>query len=112
MDWPGWSRSGKTTDAAVESLLAYAERFRVVPEIAGIAFPDDLKPEVVDRIIGSGATDFGVPEKVHRIEREPVDEGEIIRQLEILKASWVFFAGVRGVVSAELQKGPRGGGRD
>jgi hypothetical protein len=112
LDWPGWSRSGKTEVAAVESLLAYAERFRFVPEIAGVAFQVDFKPQVVDCVQGGGATDFGVPEKVHQIEREPVDESEIARQLEILKASWTFFGDVRDVVSAELRKGPRGGGRD
>ena len=27
-DWPGWSRSGKTRDEALERLVEYAERYR------------------------------------------------------------------------------------
>ena len=32
VDWPGWSRSGKTEDAAVESLIAYAERYAPIAD--------------------------------------------------------------------------------
>ena len=28
LDWPGWSRSGKDEDAAIEALHDYAERYR------------------------------------------------------------------------------------
>ncbi len=34
------------------------------------------------------------------------------RDLTLLQACWAFFDAVRARVSAELQKGPRGGGRD
>jgi hypothetical protein len=27
VEWPGWSRSGKTVDAALEALVAYADRY-------------------------------------------------------------------------------------
>jgi hypothetical protein len=112
LDWPGWSRSGKSEDAAIESLLAYADRFNAVPELAGIAFPTTSGTDVVDQLGGGGVTDFGVPAQIHKIEREPIDETEVNRQLELLKACWIFFGSVRNIVSAELRKGPRGGGRD
>lgn len=32
--------------------------------------------------------------------------------MTLLQAAWAFFDQVRGRVSAELRKGPRGGGRD
>jgi hypothetical protein len=34
------------------------------------------------------------------------------RELTLMQACWAFFDEVRGRVSAEMQKGPRGGGRD
>ena len=34
------------------------------------------------------------------------------RELTLLEACWAFFDAVRSRVSAELQRGPRGGGRD
>ncbi len=34
------------------------------------------------------------------------------RELTLLQACWAFFDAVRACVSAELQRGPRGGGRD
>ena len=37
---------------------------------------------------------------------------ELERELKLMQAAWKFFDGVRGRVSAEMQKGPRGGGRD
>ena len=37
--------------------------------------------------------------------------GELARQLSLMQACWAFFDEVRSRVSAELQQGPRGGGR-
>jgi hypothetical protein len=34
------------------------------------------------------------------------------RELTLMQAGWAFFDDVRSRVSAELQRGPRGGGRD
>jgi hypothetical protein len=111
LDWPGWSRSGKTEDEAIETLLAYAPRYQPVVEIAGLTrLPTSAT--VVDRLPGGGSTTFGVPDKVHAIEHEPIDEKELARQIELLKACWTFFDQVTDTVSAELRKGPRGGGRD
>jgi hypothetical protein len=37
---------------------------------------------------------------------------EVDRELKLLRACWSFFDKMRSQVSAKLQKGPRGGGRD
>jgi hypothetical protein len=37
---------------------------------------------------------------------------EIDRKITLLQACWAFFDGVARQVSAEMRKGPRGGGRD
>ena len=36
VDWPGWSRSGKTEELALEALAAYGERYAVVAGEAGL----------------------------------------------------------------------------
>ena len=51
LDWPGWARSGKDEAAAIETLLDYAERYRVVTDRAGIEFePGEI--DVVERLAG------------------------------------------------------------
>jgi hypothetical protein len=40
-----------------------------------------------------------------------MSSAELARELALMQASWAFFDGVRSRVSAELRRGPRGGGR-
>jgi hypothetical protein len=111
LDWPGWSRSGKTEGEALDTLLAYAPRYQPVIELAGLKrLPSDA--EVIDRLPGDATTSFGVPGKIHRVDYEPIDATELRRQVDLLKACWTFFDDVTSSVSANLRKGPRGGGRD
>jgi len=35
VDWPGWCRSGRTEEAALENLLSYADRYAPVATAAG-----------------------------------------------------------------------------
>ena len=35
VDWPGWSRSGKTEELAIEALIAYAQRYAPIATAAG-----------------------------------------------------------------------------
>jgi hypothetical protein len=113
LDWPGWSRSGKTEEAAVESLLAYAARYAPVATQAGLEFPARLEAEVVERSKGGSGTDFGVPSTLtHEADARPVDEKEAKRLASIVEAAWSTFDRVAAGAPAELRKGPRGGGRD
>ena len=41
-----------------------------------------------------------------------MSEAQLERGLELLRGCWAFFDGVAARVSAEMRKGPRGGGRD
>jgi len=45
-------------------------------------------------------------------EQGPMSEAELERGITLLRACWAFFDGVAARVSAEMRKGPRGGGRD
>ncbi len=112
LDWPGWSRSGKTEEDAVEALLAYIGRYQPLLEAAGISWSLPSAVDIVDRQPGDMTTNYGAPNIIHPIEREPMTEFELSRQVALLRASWTYFDDVSGRVSPELRKGPRGGGRD
>ena len=115
VDWPGWSRGAKTPELALELLESYRMRYRPVADIAGLA--DDLDSagalEVVEDAVGTGSTDFwGISFAPSDLEQEPMDDVELDRKIALLRACWAFFDATRARVSAEMQKGPRGGGRD
>jgi hypothetical protein len=114
LDWPGWCRSGKTEELALEALAAYAPRYAVVAEQAGIELPAGIgdRFEVVERVQGSGATDFGIPHEVTAGDDASVSAKEAKRQSELVAAAWAVFDRVVAGAPAELRKGPRGGGRD
>lgn len=115
IDWSGWPRAGKkTSEAAIDELLAYRERYHEVLRPAGIAAilnPGDRVDEI-DTLEGTGVTDFGVPDAVHAIEHRSMDDEECARQLTVLRAIWKYFDDSAVKVSPELRKDPRGGGRD
>ena len=113
LEWPGWSRSGKTPEAAIEALLAYAPRYAVVAKRAGLAFPASFDADIVERTGGGSATDFGVPSALtFEADGRPADAAEAGRLATIVDAAWKTFDAVAATSPAELRKGPRGGGRD
>ena len=111
VDWPGWSRSGKTEELALTALRDYAPRYAVVAEEAGVLF-EPTEYEVVERTDGGGGTDFGVPSSITFLDHRAVDAAEAERLARLVEAAWTVFARVAAGAPAELRKGPRGGGRD
>ena len=114
IDWPGWSRGAKTGPSAVEVLESYRARYRPVAARAGLGAEFDAAGplELVEDHVGVGSTDFwGISFAPSSFELEPMGEPEIERKLSLLDAAWRYFDDVAGRVSAELQRGPRGGGR-
>ncbi len=114
-DWPGWDRSGKTEEGALETLEAYRPRYAKVAELAGLGeeFGRAGPLEVVEHIVGMGMTDFyGVSCRPAAPEHDQLSEADCERKIALLRASWTYFDSVAEHVSAELRKGPRGGGRD
>jgi len=114
-DWPGLARGAKTGEAAIERLLAYLPRYAPVAKLAGMdaKFPANATVDVVERYPGTGSTDFwGISFAFSDIDRQAMSREALDRELTLLRACWAFFDAVRSRVSAELQKGPRGGGRD
>lgn len=114
-DWPGLERGAKTGDTAIDKLRTYLPRYTVVAKLAGVAAELASTPDidVVDKYPGTGSTDFwGISFAFSSIDGQPILGDELERQLNLMRGCWAFFDGVRGRVSAEMQKGPRGGGRD
>jgi hypothetical protein len=114
VDWPGWCRSGKGEEAALEALADYAPRYALVVAAAKIAFRPGLSRgmTVVERLRGDGGTEFGVPGKISDHDREPLTAAQARRRVALLEAAWVVFDRVVAGAPATLRKGPRGGGRD
>ncbi|MBE7556720.1 MAG: hypothetical protein HS126_37190 [Anaerolineales bacterium] len=114
-DWPGLSRGAKTGEEAVEKLRAYIPRYAQVAKLAEMdAEFDTIKSvEVVEQYPGTGSTDFwGISFAYSSIDKQGMSGDELERELRLMQACWAFFDDVRQRVSAEMQKGPRGGGRD
>jgi hypothetical protein len=115
VDWPGWSRGAKTPELAVEALESYRERYRPVAVAAGLGarFQKEGPFETIEDMIGAGSTDFwGISFSKCAAEQEPMTASELDRKILLLEACWAFFDRVADEVSAEMRKGPRGGGRD
>ena len=115
VDWPGWSRGAKTPEQAMELLESYRQRYQPVALAARSADEfDAVGPlEVVEDRVGTGSTDFwGISFSPSDLEHEPMDDTELDRKIELLRACWGFFDVTAARVSAEMRTGPRGGGRD
>ncbi len=117
--WPGLERGAKTGEAAIERLLSYVPRYEAVTKLAGMeaAFATttggDVVADIVEQYPGTGSTDFwGISFAFSSIDRQILSGEELERELTLMRACWAFFDDVRSCVSAEMQRGPRGGGRD
>jgi hypothetical protein len=111
LEWPGWSRSGKDEERALDALAAYLPRYAPVVKRAGLAAPTDVFT-VVERIGGNTSTDFGVLDRPAEADRAKLTAVSARRLAALVTATWDEFADIVAVTPAELTKGPRGGGRD
>ena len=113
-DWPGWGRSVKLGGDVLPVLEAYRPRYAKVAELAGLGREFDAagKLEVVEELEGTGMSEFyGVSGRTAAPEYEQMSDAECTRKVALLQATWAYFDDVASRVSAELRKGPRGGGR-
>jgi hypothetical protein len=112
LDWPGWSRSGRTEEAALAALASYADRYRRIVVAAGVHWAGVGELVVAERRPGTSTTDFGAPAVVAMTESDPMPEDRAGRAAALVRAAWHFFDGVVDSSPEALVKGPRGGGRD
>jgi hypothetical protein len=114
-DWPGLERGAKTEEIAIERLLSCVPRYAAVTKLAGLEATFAVRPvvDVVERYPGPGSTDFwGISFGFSSIDQQAMSGEALERELTLMRACWAFFDEVHSRVSAEMQKGPRGGGRD
>lgn len=115
LDWPGWSRGARDEAGALEALVAYGERYRgIVGGVTDFQTPADTSGlEVIERLKGGGATDFGVASLPASSDEEDLAEDEAARLEALLRACWKGFDRIAlEAAGVELRKGPRGGGRE
>lgn len=116
IDWPGWCRSGRDENSAVQALVEYGPRYAraLRPAKLGFAAPTDVSAfEVMERLRGSATTDFGAPGEAPADDSRPVPGGDLRRYEAILRACWQTLDEAADVAAGKrLRKGPRGGGRD
>lgn len=114
-DWPGLERGAKTGEAAIERLLSYVPRYAAVTKLAGMepAFATIPAFDIIEQYSGTGSTDFwGISFAFSGIDQQAMSGETLERELILMRACWEFFDDVRSRVSAEMQPGPRGGGRN
>jgi hypothetical protein len=118
LDWPGWCRRAKTDQEALDALAEYARRYGVVAKRGGARFPAGvLSFDVVERMPWRGGkafspVDFGALGSAAQRDSEPLTAAQAKRLAALLDAAWGVLDDVVAGAPAELQKGPRGGGRD
>ena len=98
----------------IERLRAYLPRYATVATLAGMdtEFAAATSLDVVEQYPGTGSTDFwGISFAFSSIDRQAMSSEALERELTLMRACWAFFDDVRSRVSAEMRKGPRGGGR-
>ncbi len=116
LDWPGWCRSGRDEEAALEALVSSGPRYATAVGPAGRGFKPPTKAsslKVVERLEGNATTDFGAPGLPPAADDRPLTDAEARRQIALLEAAWrALDRAAEAAVGVELRKGPRGGGRD
>lgn len=115
LDWPGWCRSGRDEESALQALLDYGPRYGRVLSGTRLGFkpPAELSSLVVkQRLKGNATTDFGAPALAPSRDADPVSTKELARFEKILRACLrTFVTDVEAASGERLETGPRGGGR-
>ena len=64
IDWPGWCRSGRDDESALQALVDYGPRYAHVLRTNEFGFHSPAKISafsIVERLKGNATTDFGAP---------------------------------------------------
>lgn len=115
LGWPGWCRSGRDAQSALQALFEFGPRYARVLRTSRLGFksPTDVSAFViVERLKGNATTDFGAPAIAPASDANPVHAEELRDLQKLLKACWrAFDTAVEAANGKSLRTGPRGGGR-
>lgn len=113
LNWPGWSRSGKTEEEALERLFEYGPRYaKVVTRLAYVPPKSRVAFTIEERVKGNATTDFGAPGVPASKDPRPMKKDELDRLITILERCWTFLDDTAEANRRKtLKTGPRGGGR-
>ena len=115
IEWPGWERSGRDEDAAVDAFVAYGPRYARTLGRSRSGFvvprgPEDVR--IVERLTGNATTDFGAPAVAPAADERALDDAETKQQVRLLRAAWAALdRAAAAAAGVALRTGPRGGGR-
>lgn len=116
LEWPGWSRSGRNEALALQTLCDYGARYAKMLRSSKLGFqpPVDTSVfKVVERLEGNATTDFGAPGLASMYDEGDMDERQLQQFLTLMEACLnALGEAAESAAGKELQKGPRGGGRD
>jgi hypothetical protein len=116
IEWPGWCRSGRDEESALQALIENAPRYAGVLRGTDLKFPVPAAVtalHVVERLAGTTTTDFGAPDVAPAADDRPVTDADLQRFETLLQAGWrAFDTAMIAAEGKELRKGPRGGGRE
>lgn len=115
VDWPGWCRSGRGEDRALEALATTASRYAVLAALAGIPFDPGAEVdciEIAETVTGTATTDFGALDVAPALDAGPVTAQQADRLTVLVQTTWDYFEQTAAAAPPVLRQGPRGGGRD
>jgi hypothetical protein len=115
VDWPGWCRSGRGEEQALEALALAASRYAVVASLAGVPFDPVTEVDciaIAERVTGTATTDFGALDVAPALDSEPGTADQAQRLATLVETAWDYFEQTAAAAPAVLRKGARGGGRD
>jgi len=115
LDWPGWSRGGKSRDQALATFIEYGPRYKKSVGKAGgeLKLPNSAHDlDVVATTSGDRGIDYGVPHSVMEPDQEALSDAQLEKQIKRLRAAWdAFETAAKKAKGKTLASGPRGGGR-
>src|SRR5262249_1891483 len=115
VEWPGWCRSGRDEEQALEALATTASRYAVLAALASVPFDPVAEVdciEIAETVTGSATTDFGALDVAPALDAEPLTAPQADRLAVLVQAAGDYFEETAAAAPPELRKGPRGGGRD
>jgi len=113
LNWPGWTRSAKSEEGALDLLNEYGPRYaKVVTRLGYVAPKSAAAFTIEERVKGDTTTDFGAPAIPWSKDARPIKTDELKRLVAILERCWTTLDDTSAANKRRpLKVGPRGGGR-